>query len=390
MQTEKINTMNKYNKLLTPFTFSNGVQTNNRIVMAPMTTWAGNEDFSVSAEELEWYRARVNGVGMVITGCTHVTPEGIGFTNEFASYNDSFLPGLTKLAAAAKSGGAPAILQIFHAGHKAIPDLSPNGTIVSASNVKSEVTPFSAPNLVAPRPLEEAEIWEIIRAFGAAARRAIEAGFDGVEIHGAHGFLNQNFLSPLVNQRTDQWGGSIENRLRFSTEVVREIKRVAAMYTSKPFIIGFRISPEESAAGGLRLTDSLALVDRLIQEQVHYLHFSLFNVLQQKPLDSDTNKTITQVITSYVNNRIPVIAAGSVTTPAEAEQALQAGLDMVAIGRGLMIHPHWAQWAHEGREDNITMVLDTHLAAEKKIPQNMMAYVHSAKGWVKTAEKEPA
>lgn len=382
--------MKHYSNLLEPLTLKNGIQLKNRIVMAPMTTWAGNDDFTVSDEELAWYKERVNDLGLVITGCTHVKPEGIGFTREFAAYDDTFIPGLKKLADVARSGGAPAVLQIFHAGHKAIPDLSPDGTVVSASNVRSEITPFSAPNLVAPRPLEEDEIRDIIKAFGEATRRAIEAGFNGVEIHGAHGFLNQNFLSPMVNKRTDKWGGPIENRVRFSVEVVREVRRVVAAYATSPFIIGFRISPEESPKEGLRLPDTFTLIDHLIAEQVDYLHFSLFDVLSQKPLDINTGKTITQVLTSYVNHRVFTIAAGQITTPAQGEQALHAGLDMVAIGRGLMINPAWATWVYEGREDEITMILDTDLYAQKKIPAYMMAYVYSAKGWVKTLDKQLA
>lgn len=377
--------MKHYNKLLKPLQLKQGIELKNRIVMAPMTTWAGNEDFTVSDEEIAWYKERVNGVGMVITGCTHVRPEGIGFTHEFAAFDDSFIPSLAKLATVAKSGGAPAILQIFHAGHKAIPGLIPGGDVVSSSAVRSEITPFSAPDLITPRALEEAEIWEIIRAFGAATLRAIKAGFDGVEIHGAHGFLNQNFLSPMINQRTDQWGGPIENRLRFSTEVVREVRRIIAEYADRPFVLGFRISPEESAKNGLRLPDTFALIDKLIQEQVDYLHFSLFNVLVQKPLESETNKTIAQVLTSYINDRVPVIAAGQLTTPSEANRALEAGLDMVAIGRGMVIHPKWALWAYEGEEKEITMILETRLSNEKKIPAKLMGIVRSVNGWIATA-----
>ncbi len=377
--------MKHYNKLLKPLQLKQGIELKNRIVMAPMTTWAGNEDFTVSDEEIAWYKERVNGVGMVITGCTHVRPEGIGFTHEFAAFDDSFIPSLAKLATVAKSGGAPAILQIFHAGHKAIPGLIPGGDVVSSSAVRSEITPFSAPDLITPRALEEAEIWEIIRAFGAATLRAIKAGFDGVEIHGAHGFLNQNFLSPMINQRTDQWGGPIENRLRFSTEVVREVRRIIAEYADRPFVLGFRISPEESAKNGLRLPDTFALIDKLIQEQVDYLHFSLFNVLVQKPLESETNKTIAQVLTSYINDRVPVIAAGQLTTPSEADRALEAGLDMVAIGRGMVIHPKWALWASEGEEKEITMILETRLSNEKKIPAKLMGIVRSVNGWIATA-----
>lgn len=232
--------------------------------------------------------------------------------------------------------------------------------------------------------MEENEIWDIIKAFGATTRRAIEAGFDGVEIHGAHGFLNQNFLSPLFNQRTDQWGGSIDNRLRFSTEMVREVRRVIALHATRPFALGFRISPEELPKEGLRLPDSLALVDRLIEEQVDYLHFSLFQVLTQKPLDTNTDKTIAEVLTSYVNKRVPVIAAGQLTTPTEADEALTLGLDLVAIGRSMVVNPKWAQYANEGQERDITMVLNTELSDEKKIPEKLMAIVHYAKGWIKT------
>jgi 2,4-dienoyl-CoA reductase-like NADH-dependent reductase (Old Yellow Enzyme family) len=133
----------------------------------------------------------------VITGCTHVLPNGIGFTDEFASYDDGFVPSLRRLAAAAKSGGAPAVLQIFHAGNKAVPELVPGGEVVSASAVTTEAGPFSPP--VTPRALTHDEILDAVRAFGETTRRAIEAGFDGIELHGAHGFLIQNFLSPRFN-----------------------------------------------------------------------------------------------------------------------------------------------------------------------------------------------
>ncbi|MBM7420416.1 MULTISPECIES: hypothetical protein [Chryseobacterium] len=233
--------MNKYNKLFSPLSFDKGISLKNRLVMAPMTTWASNEDFTISDEEVEYYHKRVNGVGLVITGCTHVTANGIGFTHEFAGYDDTFLPSLKKLAKAAKSGGAPAILQMFHAGNKAIPGLIPNGEVVSASAVSSGPVLLSEKENL-PKELNENEILEIIKAFGETTRRAIEAGFNGVEIHGAHGFLLQNFISPFFNKRNDQWGGSLENRIRLSLEIVREVKKVVSEYADRPFLIGYRIS----------------------------------------------------------------------------------------------------------------------------------------------------
>lgn len=171
----------KYSKLFEPFQFRSGISIKNRLVMAPMTTWASNDDLTISNDEIKYYKCRVNGVGLVITGCTHVTPNGQGFTNEFAAYDDSFIPSLRKLADVAKSGGAPVLLQIFHAGNKALPELD----AVSASAMKPEVTAYGPS--VETRELSHEEILSIIHAFGETTRRAIEAGFDGVEIHGAHG-----------------------------------------------------------------------------------------------------------------------------------------------------------------------------------------------------------
>jgi len=148
-------------QLFDVFKFKNGVETKNRIAMAPMTTWASNEDYTVADDEIRHYEARSKDVGLVITGCTRVMANGIGFTNEYASYDDSFLPGLEKLAAAAKMGGAPAILQIYHAGNKAVLDLIPDGVPVSASEVALAPSAFY-PGGTVSRELTDEEVMEMI------------------------------------------------------------------------------------------------------------------------------------------------------------------------------------------------------------------------------------
>ena len=163
----------------------------------------------------------------------------MGFTNEFAAYDDRFIPSLRKLADAAKSGGALAILQLFHAGNKAVPELIPDGELVSASALAAPAGPFNRGEQ-ASRALGHDEISGVIHDFGEATRRALEAGFDGVELHGAHGFLIQNFFSPWFNQRTDEWGGSLANRMRFPLEVVREVRRVIETHARKPFLLRYR------------------------------------------------------------------------------------------------------------------------------------------------------
>ena len=376
--------MNKHNNLFVPLSLGNGISLKNRIVMSPMTTWASNDDYTISDEEVDYYKKRVNGVGLVITGCTHVTANGIGFTHEFAGYNDTFLPSLKKLAAAAKSGGAPAILQMFHAGNKAIPGLIPNGEVVSASAVPSgPIVLFEKENL--PKELSANEILEIIKAFGETAKRAIEAGFDGVEIHGAHGFLLQNFISPFFNRRDDRWGGSLENRLRLSLEILREVKDVVSKYGERPFLIGYRISPEEMPQQTYGLPDTFALMDKLIEEKIDYLHFSLLDAVNQKPIDPEFSKEpISVVLNSYANNRVPVLVAGGVTTPAMADQVIDYGISMVAIGRTLIVNPNWVELVESGKDEKIASILKLDTVEDKKIPAKLLAIFEALKGWVPT------
>ncbi|MFE4036323.1 NADH-dependent flavin oxidoreductase [Priestia sp. YIM B13489] len=374
----------KYNNLFETFTFKNGVTLKNRVVMAPMTTWSSNDDYTVSDEELTYYQKRVNGVGLVITGCTHVQPNGIGFTNEFAAYDDKFIPSLRKLAGAAKSGGAPAILQIFHGGNKALPALTPNGEVVSSSALETEASDF-APSVL-PRELSHDEILEVIHAFGETTRRAIEAGFDGVEIHGAHGFLLQNFFSPFFNRREDEWGGSLENRLRFPLAVVQEIKNVIKKHASKPFILGYRISPDEHQTGGLRMKDTYELINRLIEANVDYVHASLANVLSSKPVDSKDDKTYLELIAEHVNNRVPVIAAGSMVTANDVKTALDKGLSLAAIGHALIMNPDWIEKVQNGNEAEIKTAIRKSKVRELELPEKLWTAIQASGPWFKIEE----
>lgn len=368
-------------KAFEPFVFDNGIELRNRVAMAPMTTWAGNADGTVSDEEVAYYQRRVNGVGLVITGCTHVLENGIGFTDEFAAFDDKFIPSLQRLAQAAKSGGAPAVLQLFHAGNKAVLDLVPEGEIVSASAVSIDAGPFSAP--ATPRAMTKEEIHDVIQAFGDATRRAIEAGFDGIELHGAHGFLIQNFFSPKFNQREDEWGGSLENRLRFPLAVVEEVHRAIKAHADRPFLFGYRISPDEPGENGLRIDDTCVLVDGLIESGIDYIHISLGNVLETVPVDAKGDKTTAKVILDHVDGRIPVIAAGQIKTPRQAEEALELGLSLVAVGQGLVINPDWVELAQEGHDDQIQIALNPARVSQIAIPKKLWGVIEAATGWFK-------
>ncbi|EMB3657815.1 TPA: NADH-dependent flavin oxidoreductase [Escherichia coli] len=370
---------NKHPSLFSPFMLTEKIKLRNRIVMAPMTTWSANPDGTISEQELEFYKRRSQNVGLVITGCTYVTPSGIGFTHEFAAYDDRFINSLEKLAAAAKSGGAPAILQIFHAGNKAIPELVPNNDVISASASSVKSGDFMK-RVVQSREMTENEIQETIRAFGDVTKRAIKAGFDGIELHGAHGFLLQNFFSPLFNQRNDRWGGDLERRMRFPLAVLQEVKNVVYEYATKPFAIGYRISPEESATGGLRIEDTYKLLDRLISSGISYIHTSLVSINDSYPVESPNGPRTIELILNHIAGRVPVIAAGKIRTPSQAQEAISTGLPLVAIGKGLVINPEWVTLAESGRGHEIQTTLNPQLVPELTIPDKLWDQIQTSKG----------
>ncbi|EHR8282587.1 NADH-dependent flavin oxidoreductase [Escherichia coli] len=370
---------NKHPSLFSPFMLTEKIKLRNRIVMAPMTTWSANPDGTISEQELEFYKRRSQNVGLVITGCTYVTPSGIGFTHEFAAYDDRFINSLEKLAAVAKSGGAPAILQIFHAGNKAIPELVPNNDVISASASSVKSGDFMK-RVVQSREMTENEIQETIRAFGDVTKRAIKAGFDGIELHGAHGFLLQNFFSPLFNQRNDRWGGDLEGRMRFPLAVLQEVKNVVYEYATKPFAIGYRISPEESATGGLRIEDTYKLLDRLISSGISYIHTSLVSINDSYPVESPNGPRTIELILNHIAGRVPVIAAGKIRTPSQAQEAISTGLPLVAIGKGLVINPEWVTLAESGRGHEIQTTLNPQLVPKLTIPDKLWDQIQASKG----------
>ncbi|MNX59985.1 NADH oxidase [compost metagenome] len=353
-----------------------GIQLKNRVVMAPMTNWSSNEDGTVSEEELKYYERRSSGVGMVITACTYVTRNGKGFAGEFGGDTDEMIPSLRSLAATIKGQGAKALLQIFHGGRMCPPELIPGGDLVSASDIPSDQNG----NLV-PRSLADEEVEAIVRDFGEATRRAIEAGFDGVEIHGANGYLLQQFFSPHTNRRNDRWGGDFDKRLRFPLAVVDEVKRVVAAHAKQPFAIGYRFSPEEPEENGITMDDTLKLVNALADKQLDYLHVSLMEYKSKPRVGADDSKSRLEWILDTVAGRTPVIGVGSVHTPEEAVEVLQTGSALVALGRELIMEPDWVQKIVEGQVNEIKTTLSKQDQQRLVIPDPLWQGIMNAPGW---------
>lgn len=366
----------KYTPLFESFNIGKGVEVKNRLVMAPMTNFSSNPDGTVSDEEISYYERRSSGVGMVITACTYVTANGKGFHGEFGGDTDEMIPSLSRLASAIKAKGAKAILQIFHGGREVPPELVPNGDVVSAGDI-----PSVGEGKTVPRPLTEKEIESIILDFGETTRRAIEAGYDGVEIHGANGYLIQQFFSPHSNRREDKWGGSLERRLSFPLAVVDEVQKAVANHAKAPFIVGYRFSPEEPETPGITMDDSLALIDGLVKKDLAYLHVSLMDFWSKGRRGANANRPRMEVIKERVGDQVPVIGVGSIYTADDAINALQSGVPLLALGRELIIDPEWVQKVEQGRETEIVTKINKDHQRQLEIPDPLwQAIVHSP-GW---------
>ncbi len=368
----------KYQPLLEPLSLRSGITLKNRVVMAPMTNFSSNPDGTVSDAEVAYYARRSSGVGLVITACIYVTPNGKGFPGEFAGDSDEMIPSLRRLANSIKEQGAVAVLQIFHGGRSCPPDLVPNGDVVSASAVAEEKE-----GAVTPRALTEVEVEEIIRAFGETTRRAIEAGFDGVEIHGANGYLVQQFFSPHSNRREDRWGGSLEKRMAFPLAVVNEVKRVIAEHAKKPFILGYRFSPEEPETPGITMADTLALTDVLADQELDYLHISLQDFWSTPRRGVDDTRPRVEIIHEQVKNRVPLIGVGFIHTADEALKARETGVPLIALGREIIMEPDWVQKVSEGKEAEIATTLkkDPQVQARLVIPDPLWQAIIHTPGW---------
>jgi 2,4-dienoyl-CoA reductase-like NADH-dependent reductase (Old Yellow Enzyme family) len=230
--------------------------------------------------------------------------------------------------------------------------------------------------------LREDEIKTIIKAFGETTRRAIEAGYDGVEIHGANGYLIQQFFSPHSNRREDQWGGPIEKRLAFPLAVVEEVQKAAAEHAKQqPFLIGYRFSPEEPETPGITMADTLTLIDALADKKLDYLHVSQLDFTSAPRRGVDDTRSRLEIIQERVGDRVPVIGVGSIYEANDALKALAKGVPLIALGRELIIDPDWVQKIESGREAEIVTKIDKDAQESLVVPDPLWQAIVNSPGW---------
>lgn len=329
-----------------------GLRLKNRVVMAPMSTSLGGRDGAVTPANIAFYRERaLGGFGLIIVEFTCVDP-ATGRTEECQLSLESRrnLDGHVRLVDTLHEAGAKTFVQLQHGGRFSPAHLLPSGTPKGPSRVVSR----KDPNKVIVHPFDDHEIRHLIEAFIRTAALAVEAGYDGLEVHAAHGYLFSQFMSPLSNQREDEWGGDAERRLAFPLAVARGVKQVIG---NRP--LSFRVSADEFIPGGLTIDDNEMIVRRLVEAGVDIIHASIgrgpesFDKVME-PISAAEGCRLPYARRLRAAAGVPVIGVGQIRWPETGEEAIVRGdVDLIALGRPSLADAEWPNKAATGRRDAI-------------------------------------
>jgi 2,4-dienoyl-CoA reductase-like NADH-dependent reductase (Old Yellow Enzyme family)/thioredoxin reductase len=371
--------------VFSPFSFK-GIELKNRIVMPPLASFLIEDDGSVTEKTIEHYRRRAaGGPAMVIMEAHAVSPEGIVSHHQARIYDDRYIEGLSRIAHVIKEEGAVPAIQIHHAGRQ-----------TPAKVIKQN--PFAPSNLPCPtirgevEPLTVEGIQRIVRHFGEAARRCVQAGFELIEVHGAHGYLINQFLSRFSNIREDAYGGDADGRARFAFEIVREIRKIVG----PDFPVSFKISAQEFVPNGLTVEESIEILKEIIPAGVDMVQVSAGNdatpewicqpMFMEKACLADSAGIIRKAL------QMPVMAVGRINDPLVANAIIaEQKADLVCMGRGLLADPEMPKKAQEGRFDDIRICIACNTCMESIFRRGRIeCLVNPTLGREKEMELKPA
>jgi 2,4-dienoyl-CoA reductase-like NADH-dependent reductase (Old Yellow Enzyme family) len=354
--------------LFDPLELRPGVIAKNRVWLAPLTNMQSHADGALSDDELGFLAARADGgFGLVETCAAYVAQEGKAWPGELGVHNDAMLPGLTRLASRIHEGGALACVQLFHGGLRAKREVSGVPTLSASAHEE--------PGLETPRAATEEDLARIVDAFASAARRCERAGFDAVELHGAHGYLLSQFLSTVYNRRSDRWGDSLEGRARLIRDVLRAVREAAP---SLALLV--RLSPEDfGQAKGLDLDETIQVARWLAEDGMHVLHLSLWR--SGLPTTKRPEAHAIPLFREAVGSSVRIVTAGQIWTREEAEAQLVLGADAVALGRAAIANPDWPRRVRNGDGIARPPLTASELRA-RALSDTFVGYMRNWKGFV--------
>jgi 2,4-dienoyl-CoA reductase-like NADH-dependent reductase (Old Yellow Enzyme family) len=313
-------------RLFEPLALARGPAMKNRFMLAPLTNCQSHPDGRLSDEEFRWLVLRAEGgFGLTMTCAAYVQARGQGFPGQLGVYDDRHIEGLTRLAAAIKAKGSVSAVQLHHAGNRSPKDL-----------VGDVVCPSDDPATGA-RALTTAEVEQLRDDFIAAARRAERAGFDGVELHGAHGYVLLEFLSPKLNRRDDRYGGSLENRARIVFEIIDGIRAQCR----PDFQLGLRLSPERFGVTLPEIREVAAEVLR--QGKIDYLDMSLWDYTIEPADEAFKGRSLMSVFTELPRGGVRLGVAGKIRNAQDVVNVIDAGCDYALIGRAAILRHDFPQ-----------------------------------------------
>jgi len=322
------------------YKFINSKKMKNRIVLAPLTHNMSKENGDLSNDEIDWLeKCALGGFGMLITAATSVSPDGRCWQGQPGLFTDVQQDQFKVIADNANKSDTLAIVQLHHGGIRTAQQYSHAQPVAPSEVALSSNTPDGA------RELSKNEIDTLIQNFVDSAERAYCAGMSGVEIHAAFNFLLSNFSNPLLNKRTDQWGGSFENRSRVLFTIVSQIRNKLP----RDFIIGVRLSPENySHFTGIDINEQIELGNELAKLNIDYIHMSLHDAFKMPDHNTDDSKSLLEWIKEKLDPNIPLIVAGKISTITDADKAIALGADFVALGTTAVGNPDWVNKVNAG------------------------------------------
>lgn len=359
--------------LFSPLTLARGPAWRNRFMLAPLTNLQSHADGTLSEDEFNWLTHRATGgFGLVMTCAAHVQAAGQGFPGQLGVFSDDHLAGLSRLAAEIRARGAVSSVQLHHAGIR-----SPAALIGEAPHGPSEDAETGA------RALGLAEVEALREDFIAAAVRADRAGFNGVELHGAHGYILCAFLSPETNRRDDRYGGTAENRARLVWEIIDGVRA----RTRPEFQLGLRLSPERF---GLRFAEQRELARQLLASgKLDYLDMSLWDVFKAPTEPEFAGRPLIDWFADLPRGETRLGVAGKLTGGADLRRVLEHGADFPILGRAAILHHDFPRRA-AGDADFRAVALPVTRAwlRNERLGPAFVEYMNGWKGFVAQEETE--
>jgi 2,4-dienoyl-CoA reductase-like NADH-dependent reductase (Old Yellow Enzyme family) len=353
--------------LFQPINFKSGTTIKNRFMLAPLTNTQSHVDGRLSDDEYHWLTMRAKGgFGLTMTCAAHVQAVGQGFPGQLGIFGDEHLEGLTRLAKGINDEDSLSVVQLHHAGMRSPAELIGQSPVCPSDHADTGAVALSTE-----------QVDQLIEDFILGAERAVTAGFDGVEIHGAHGYILAQFLSGTVNQRQDKYGGSIENRMRPITEIIEGIRARCP----KNFLLGLRLSPERF---DVHLPDIIEVAKRILADaKIDFLDMSLWDSFKEPEDEAFKGRSLLSYFTELERGDVALGIAGKLRDPNEVRLAMEADIDFVLLGRAAILHHDFPlQMQADSNFTPVSNPVSTDHLREQGLGEAFITYMSSWKGFV--------